>query len=646
LLTANVPSNLIAFAGTANVNVLNPGGANSNSVVLTINQGAQQLFPLTLTGTVSSISDAASGAGSTMSPAHIGDSATYTVNVANQNACTTALNTYFCNGPIDGTNLIIQTSTGPKQFSNIGYGVQVTTFAGSGPSSEQVRFESVSANYNQFVGNSPPFGAFDVELDALKYNPPFDLQPGNGTGFPTVLNLSHADSISIELSVYDPNGQNHRAYDLEITVSAGTAPPVISGLSPNSATVGSPGFTLTVSGSGFVNGSTVQWNGSALGTTYVSGSQLNASVLASQIANLGNATVTITNPGGAVSNSLAFTINVATLSITTGSPLPVGTVGVPYSQALAATGGVTPYKNWTVTVGNPPPGISLTTLGGVLTGLLTGTPTTPGTFTFIVQVTDNSNTTASKQFSLTINGGALSISANGIVNAASYAGGSVSPGELVVIFGSGLGPTTLAGLQLDSRGYVPTSLAGTQVLFDGVAAPMIYTLAGQVSVVVPYEVSAKSTTQIQVVYQGKNSNVVSMPVSAVKPGIFTINASGSGPGAIVNQDGTVNSASNPASVGTYVFVYATGEGQTNPAGVDGKPGDSPAPVPVAQPVTATVGGIPVQVVQYAGGVPGLVAGVLQANVQIPQGVPTGSSVPIVVNIGGQNTQANVTLAIK
>jgi hypothetical protein len=74
-------------------------------------------------------------------------------------------------------------------------------------------------------------------------------------------------------------------------------------------------------------------------------------------------------------------------------------------------------------------------------------------------VTDNANSTATKLLTLTINGGAVSISANGIVNAASYAGGSVSPGEIVVIFGSGFGPNALVGLQLDGRGYVSTSLA-------------------------------------------------------------------------------------------------------------------------------------------------------------------------------------------
>jgi|SRR5579872_777558 len=173
---------------------------------------------------------------------------------------------------------------------------------------------------------------------------------------------------------------------------------------------------------------------------------------------------------------------------------------------------------------------------------------------------------------------------------------------------------------------------------------MIYALFGQVSCVVPYEVSGKSSTEVQVSYQGQLSNSVAEPVAGVVPGIFTASASGSGQGAIVNQDGTVNSASNPAAVGSIVAVYATGEGQTNPAGVDGKPDSTPPPQPVTQPVTATVGGLPAEV-QYASGVSGLVAGVLQVNVQIPQGVTTGNTVPITVTIGGVTSQTTVTLAI-
>ena len=441
-----------------------------------------------------------------------------------------------------------------------------------------------------------------------------------------------------------------------LTPVAPAPTPAISTLNPSSAPAGGPAFTLQVNGTGFVGGSSVSWTSPpssavALQTTYVSASQLTAAVPASLIANPLTAQITVSNPGAgntSISSNIAtFTVNPATTSgftIITASPLPAATVGSAYSQALAATGGATPYQGWAVVGGTLPPGVSLSALGGVLTGLLNGVPTTAGTFSFTVQVTDHAGATATKQFSLTVSGGSVSITSAGIVNSASYLGGSVAPGEIVTIFGSGMGPASLVGLQLDSRGYVSNSLAGTQVLFDGVAAPMIYTTATQVSAVVPYEVAG--TTQVHVVYQGQSSNVVSIPVAAVFPGIFTADSSGHGQGAIVNQDGTVNSPGNPAAAGSIVFVYATGEGQTNPAGVDGKPGDSPAPLPVAQPgMSATIGGLNAPVL-YAGGVPGLVAGVLQVNLQIPTGVQSGSAVPVQLTLGGHTSQTLVTLAIR
>jgi uncharacterized protein (TIGR03437 family) len=249
----------------------------------------------------------------------------------------------------------------------------------------------------------------------------------------------------------------------------------------------------------------------------------------------------------------------------------------------------------------------------------------------------------SNSLTFTINPQSISpLSITGIVNAASYVGGGVAPGEIVMITGTGWGPSIRATLQLDNRGYVSTILSGVQVLFDGVGAPLIYAQAGQLGAVVPYSVAGKTSTQVKISYQGQSSNAVAITVTAVAPGVFTIDASGRGRGAIVNQNGAVNSTNNPASVGTYISVFATGEGQTSPGGVDGKPGDAPAPHPT-QPVMATIGGVNAPV-QYAGGVTGLVAGVLQVNLLVPSGIAPGDNVPLVLNIGGQTTQATVTVA--
>jgi uncharacterized protein (TIGR03437 family) len=327
----------------------------------------------------------------------------------------------------------------------------------------------------------------------------------------------------------------------------------------------------------------------------------------------------------------------APLSIITPSLAPF-VVGVPYSQALVASGGAQPYKGWVVT-GNLPPGMALSALG-----VLSGTPTTAGSFSFTTQVMDGLSKTASQAFTVTVTAGPPTILANGVVNGASYAGSAVAPGEILAVFGYSLGPGTLVGLQLDRSGYVTNLLGGTQVTFDGIPAPLIYAQAGQVGAIAPYALDGKSSTVVQVSYQGKTTNTLNIPVAATAPGIFTSDASGKGQAAILNQDGSLNGGSNPAPIGSYISVYATGEGQTSPAGADGRPGDQTPRLPM-QTVTATIGGVDAPV-QYAGGAFGLTAGVLQVNLQVPAGVTPGSAVPVVLNIGGNASAAGVTMAVR
>src|SRR5262249_19339260 len=119
----------------------------------------------------------------------------------------------------------------------------------------------------------------------------------------------------------------------------------ISDLSPNSAPAGGDAFTLMVTGSGFQSSSTVQWNGTALQTTYVDASHLTASVSGNLIATGGMPNITVSNGPEIVSNSVNFAITPPTkLMVQTTSPLPNATVGVSFSQGLTATGGATPYK--------------------------------------------------------------------------------------------------------------------------------------------------------------------------------------------------------------------------------------------------------------------------------------------------------------
>lgn len=229
------------------------------------------------------------------------------------------------------------------------------------------------------------------------------------------------------------------------------------------------------------------------------------------------------------------------------------------------------------------------------------------------------------------------------VNAASFLPSPITPGEMITIFGSAMASDTPAALRLNAAGLVDNELSGTQVLFDGQAAPLIYLSANQVSAVVPYALAGKATTQLQIECNGNQSTPAVLQVADAAPGLFTADASGKGQGAILNQDTSLNSPQTPATRGSIVVVYATGEGQTTPPGVDGKIAQSTLPKPNLS-VSARVGGIDAEVL-YAGAAPGLVAGVLQANLRIPMDVAVSDAVPIVLVVGGIASQPGVTLAV-
>jgi len=135
-----------------------------------------------------------------------------------------------------------------------------------------------------------------------------------------------------------------------------------------------------------------------------------------------------------------------------------------------------------------------------------------------------------------------------------------------------------------------------------------------------------------------------MAVAAAKPAIFTLNESGSGQGAILNQDYSLNGPANPEARGQYVFIYGTGEGVTTPPGVDGRITGTPLPN-VSLNCSVTVGGQTVTP-EYCGEAPGATAGLVQVNALIPQSVMPGSAVPVSIAIGGVTSQAGVTLGVK
>ncbi len=230
-----------------------------------------------------------------------------------------------------------------------------------------------------------------------------------------------------------------------------------------------------------------------------------------------------------------------------------------------------------------------------------------------------------------------------VVNAASQLAGAVAPGEILTIFGFGVGPSNPAGFTLDPAGKVATGLNGAQVLFDGRPAPLIYGSPFQANVIVPYEVAGQAATTIAIQSGSLKSAAWTMPVALTAPGIFTLGSSGVGAGAVLNQDNSLNAVDNPAAPGSVVQIYATGEGQTSPAGVTGAVAGSQAQTPL-QTVKVTIGGQDATV-QYSGSSAGSVASLLQINAVVPAGVTPGAA-DLRISVGGVLSQAGVTIAVR
>jgi uncharacterized protein (TIGR03437 family) len=245
----------------------------------------------------------------------------------------------------------------------------------------------------------------------------------------------------------------------------------------------------------------------------------------------------------------------------------------------------------------------------------------------------------------------------GVFSSASYASATVSPGELVTMFGSNIGPAIPATMSVVG-GYADTTLANVTVTIGGQSAPILYVSANQVTVQVPYEVTT-GAGQAVVVTNGANlPATTTVTIAATAPGIFSADGSGVGEAAAINTGATsglvtLNSTTNPAKIGDTVSLYLTGEGNYNLAPLSGitntgfiiPVGFSPLPQLSPLP-TVNIGGVDASAgVSYAGPVPGSILGILQINVVVPLGSSTGQSVPVGVTIGGVTAQSNATLNI-
>ena len=374
--------------------------------------------------------------------------------------------------------------------------------------------------------------------------------------------------------------------------------------------------------------------------------------------------------------------------ITLDNPLQSAEVGTPYSANVNVVGGTGPYT-WAFNPSTPfPAGLDIGATGA--TTAISGTPASVGPTGNLaakrinegaLQVTVPNTYLDSQGFlRMTVHtpvpGGGDSNEAHfevygpeprilAVVNAASYAFGAVAPGELIAIFGTGLGPAVLSVYDPNAS-PLPVALPSpapkegvTGVQFsDGTTtwnAALIYTSATQVGAMVPFEVAGASALTMTVTYGPAGGGALAskpypLTVTAAAPGVFTADGSGRGQAAALNyiaatNDYTLNSPTTPALLKDtpIVVLYMTGFGITKPNSASNLPA---APgVDANSPVTVMVDGKPAAPVQTAVP-PGSFPGLLQLNATMPSDAVAGKTVTVKVTVAGADTQNGVTIALK
>jgi uncharacterized protein (TIGR03437 family) len=239
---------------------------------------------------------------------------------------------------------------------------------------------------------------------------------------------------------------------------------------------------------------------------------------------------------------------------------------------------------------------------------------------------------------------ATEVTVAAVVAGANYSQGALAPGQIVSIFGKGIGPAVVQGLEIGANGRVATYLGDTQVLFNGILSPLLAVVDNQVNAVVPQDVAGDESVEVVVTHRDGVSAELTLPVAAAAPALFTLNGSGVGQAAALNLDGTINGPGNRARRGGVVSLFGTGFGEWAQGVPDGAVIGPELPTPKA-PVSVTIGGAAARVL-YAGGSPGLVSGVVALNVEIPENITPGDRVTVVVSVGGKSSPANVTVAVE
>jgi uncharacterized protein (TIGR03437 family) len=186
-------------------------------------------------------------------------------------------------------------------------------------------------------------------------------------------------------------------------------------------------------------------------------------------------------------------------------------------------------------------------------------------------------------------------------------------------------------------------LGNAQVTFNGSPAPLLFTSSGQINLVAPVSLFARSNVRVAVTSGNQTSRVEIVNVAPVAPGVFQIPASGLGAFVHGTRPQNLVSSADPAARGETLTLFTTGLGDTFPEAFDGQPapGDVASQTPVLPVVT--VNSIPAHV-SFSGLAPGF-TGLYQINFDVPPNAPAGDQIPVAITMGGR-TSNTVRLAVR
>ena len=545
--------------------------------------------------------------------------------------------------------------------------ISVIALAGSAATMQTISVTSTSNTALAFsaIASTNPAGLTWLSVTPNTGNTPDNLQvtinPASlGTGV-------YTGSIMVSSSV---SGVPAQTIPVTLIVVATTAVATPTSLTFTQAVGGSAPDSQSVQISGVPSGITIgviptMLSGTGWLTATASGNTVTVMANGSQLAQgtyTGVVTVIVPGAGGSplyilVTLDVTGATSAIMLSASTASfNVLAGSMSIPTAQSIQVTSSTTganvPFTDSFVpgTGGNfltvtPSSGTTPATLSLSVNAAVSST-LAAGTYTGNVQVTSGTGAVAMVKVTLIVSPAGTPV-VLAITSGASLQPGAVSPGEIVTLFGDGIGPATPATFTPTPSGKVPTTLANVQVSFNNVAAPLIFVSQGQINAIVPYEVAGQTSVPVVVQNNGATSASFTAPVVATAPSIFALSENGSGQGAILNSDGSVNGTSNPAAAGSTISIFATGEGQLTPAGTTGciTGGTLPLPKPVAN-VSVTIAGEAVSSIPYAGEAPDLVCGVIQINATLPSDLHTGAqNVGLTIGTSG-NTGQTITVAVK